>query len=73
MRVIWAVFGSIAAAATVAIWLLAAGWAGGSPWLPDTQLLATGEWPLWIAMFLLLYGPPAFGAWCLAKAVRAED
>lgn len=73
MRVIWAVFGSIAAAATAAIWLFAAGWAGGIPWLPDMQLLATGEWLLWIAMFLLLYGPPAFGAWCLAKAVRAED
>jgi hypothetical protein len=72
MKVLWVVFATISFAAA-AVWLFAAGWAGRVPWLPDMQLLHSGEWLLWLAMFILLYGPIAFGAWALLKAIRAED
>lgn len=73
MKVIWAGFATVALLATGVIWLFAAGWAGAVPWLPDIKLLTTREWLGWIAIFLLLYGPPAVSLWCLVKAVRAED
>ena len=73
MRIMWAVVAFISLAAAAAVWLFAGGWAGGVPWLPDRQLLNTGEWPLWVAMFLLLYGPIASGGWCLFRAARADD
>lgn len=70
---LWIVFAAIAFAGAAAVWLFAAGWAGGVPWLPDPQLLNSGEWLLWVTGSLLLYGPIAFGIWALFKAVRAED
>jgi hypothetical protein len=70
MRAIWLTFAAFSFVTAGAVWLFASGWAGGIPWLPDTELLATGEWPLWVMGLILLYGPIAFGGWCLWKAVR---
>jgi hypothetical protein len=73
MKAIWVAFAAISFVAAAVIWLFASGWGGGVPWLPDTQLLTTGEWPWWVIMVVLLYGPVAAGAWCVFKAIRETD
>jgi hypothetical protein len=73
MRLIWASFALIAVAATAALWMFAAGWSGTAFPVPSSDLLSTGEWPLWVAAWILFYGPPLVALWCAVRAIKEKS
>jgi hypothetical protein len=56
--------------ATALVWAFLAGWAGRVVFAPDMELLASGEWPSWLAFMALMYLPIAFAACLLILAWR---
>jgi hypothetical protein len=66
-------FCAIPLAAAVAVWMFAAGWAGRVAILPDSALLTSGEWFIWAAVFVLMWGPVAAAVWCGWRAVKEKN
>ena len=73
MRAIWLVFCAISLAAAAAVWMFAAGWAGRVVFVPDLNLLASGEWLGWTFVFALMWGPVATAAWFGWRAINEKS
>lgn len=72
MRAIWLIFALIALLASALVWTFIAGWAGRLVFLPDLELLRSGEWLSWACAVILMYGPLGFAGWMLAKAYKKD-
>ncbi len=73
MRAIWIVFCAISLAAAAAVWMFAAGWAGRITFLPDSELLASGEWFVWLIGLAIMWGPVAAAVWFGWRAIREKN
>ncbi|WP_374420429.1 hypothetical protein [Novosphingobium arvoryzae] len=72
MRATYLIYALISLIATAVIWASSAGWAGGVVFLPDVELLTSGEWLSWAFIVALMYGPIAFAGWMMLLAIRSD-